>query len=594
MLSSYDYVVIAVYFAFLLVIGAAFHRSNKSTSEFFRGGGKVLWWIVGATAFMTQFSAWTFTGAASKAYDNGFLVLAIYASNALAFFLNYLGAAPRLRRMRVITTFEGIRQRWSRGNEQFFTWIQLPIGILLAGIALNGLGVILSAVFGLNIQLTMLAAGLIVIFMAAFGGAWAATAGDFMQMLVLMAVTTAAAFLAIHHVGGVSGFLEKIPEGTLVWGNTGRESVVAFWILALIFGQAVTVNNLSDGYRYLCAKDDRHARKGALLATALFVVGPVLWFIPPMVGRIMFPDLSVVPALKQLGAHASEGAYLAVGIATMPKGMLGLMVTSLFAATISNMDTGLNKNTGIFIRSFYHPLFRPNASDRELMVVSRTATVGFGIMTILAGFMFHAMPGLSLFQLMQNFASLVSMPIAMPLLWGIFFKKTPPWSGWSTVVVCLFVSLLVGNLTTFFGPDAYERLLHLTPALAEWEHPTIIFSLGVFANITVGTLWFFGSAFWYNRQPAEYRGRVEEFFTRLKTPVSFEQEGGGADADASQYRTLGLLCTCYGGFIILLMLIPNPLTGRLAFLFVGGAIGGIGLMLLRRGRKDAAALLRRN
>lgn len=589
MLSTYDYVVIAVYFLFLLTVGSVFHRTNKNTSEFFRGGGKVLWWIVGATAFMTQFSAWTFTGAASKAYDNGFLVLAIYASNALAFFLNYLGAAPRLRRMRVMTTFEGIRQRWSRGNEQFFTWIQLPTGILLAGIALNGLGVILSAVFGLDIRLTMIAAGLIVIFMAAFGGAWAAAAGDFMQMLVLMAVTTAAAFLALHHVGGVDGFMEKLPEGSLTWGNTGRESVVVFWIFALIFGQAVTVNNLSDGYRYLCAKDDRHAGRGALLATALFVVGPILWFIPPMVGKIIFPDLSVVPALQQLGAQASEGAYLAVGIATMPKGMLGLMVTSLFAATISNMDTGLNKNTGIFIRSFYHPLLRPQASDHELLLVSRIATVGFGLMTVLAGFLFHSMAGLSLFQLMQNFASLVSMPIAMPLLWGIFYKKTPPWSGWSTVVVCLLTSLLVGNLTTFFGPDAYTHLLGFAPPIARWEQPTIVFSLGIFANIIVGTLWFFGSSFWYRRQPEAYRAGVEEFFLKLRTPVIATEEGA-AEADRAQYRTLGLLCACYGGFISLLVLIPNPIVGRLAFLFVGGAIGGVGLWLLRHGRKAAASV----
>ncbi len=585
MLSNYDYGVIAVYFVFLLIIGSAFHRANKSTSEFFRGGGKVLWWIVGSTAFMTQFSAWTFTGAASKAYDNGFLVLAIYAANALAFFLNYLGAAPRLRRMRVITTFEGIRQRWSRGNEQFFTWIQLPIGTLLAGIALNGLGVILSAVFGLDIKLTMLAAGLIVIFMAAFGGAWAAAAGDFMQMLVLMAVTAAAAFLAINHVGGVGSFMEKLPESSFVWGNTGRESVVIFWIVALILGQAVTVNNLSDGYRYLCAKDDTHARRGALFATFLFIVGPVLWFIPPMVGRILFPDLSLVPALKNLGDHASEGAYLAVGIVTMPKGMLGLLVTSLFAATISTMDSGLNKNTGIFIRSFYQPMLRPNASDRELMLVSRTGTVVFGLMTVLAAFMFHAMPGLSLFQLMQNFASLVSMPIAMPLLWGIFYKKTPPWSGWSTVAVCLLTSLLVGNLTTFFGPDAYSRLLGFVPMLQQWERPTIVFSLGVFSNIVVGTLWFFGTGFWYRRQSAEYHARVGEFFTKLRTPVLFSEEGG-QDADGEQYRTLGRLCACYGAFISLLVLIPNDLTGRLAFVFVGAAISGVGLVLIQRGKKS--------
>ena len=113
MLSPYDYTVIGVYFAFMLVIGAIFHRSNKSTSDFFRGGGKVLWWIVGATAFMTQFSAWTFTGAASKAYETGALVLAIYFANALGFFVSYLCTASRLRQMRVVTMFEAVRARWS-------------------------------------------------------------------------------------------------------------------------------------------------------------------------------------------------------------------------------------------------------------------------------------------------------------------------------------------------------------------------------------------------------------------------------------------------------------------------------------------------
>ncbi len=587
MLSSYDYAVIAVYFAFLVVIGAAFHRDNKNTSDFFRGGGKVLWWIVGATAFMTQFSAWTFTGAASKAYENGALVLVIYAANAIAFFGNFAGTAARLRRMRVITTFEGIRQRWSRNNEQFFTWLQLPIGILTAGISLNGLGVILAAVFGLDIRLTMLAAGLVVIFMAAFGGAWAATAGDFMQMLVLMAVTTTAAFLALHKVDGVGGFLEKLPEHSFVWGDTGRPSIVLFWIGAMLVSQLVTVNNISDGYRYLCAKDDRHATRGALLASVLFIVGPILWFLPPMVARILFPDLTTLPMLSALGAKASDGAYLAVGIVTMPSGMIGLMVTSLFAATISNMDTGLNKNTGIFIRSFYQPLLRPRAAERELMIASRIATVTFGGMTVLAAFTFNAMPGLSLFQIMQSMVSLVTMPVAVPLLLGLFVRRTPAWSGWSTVAVCFITSLVVANLTTLFGADAYERLLRLGSPVAKFEMPTLIFAVGVIANTIVGTLWFFGTSFWYQRQSPAYHAAVDGFFEKLKTPVDHGKEHGVAN-DASQLRTLGRLCLCYGGFVALLVLIPNPLLGRACFIFIGGAIGGIGALLLRAARRHEA------
>ncbi len=590
MLSSYDYAVIAVYFAFLVAIGAAFHRVNRSTNEFFRGGGKVLWWIVGATAFMTQFSAWTFTGAASKAYENGALVLVIYAANAIAFFGNFTGTAARLRRMRVITTFEGIRQRWSRSNEQFFTWLQLPIGILTAGISLNGLGVILAAVFGLDIRVTMLAAGLIVIFMATFGGAWAATAGDFMQMLVLMAVTTTAAFLALHKVGGVGGFIDKLPEHSFTWGNTGRPSVIVFWIGAMVISQLVTVNNISDGYRYLCAKDDRHATRGALLASVLFLVGPILWFLPPMVAKMLYPDLTTLPLLQSLGSKASDGAYLAVSVVTMPSGMLGLMVTSLFAATISNMDTGLNKNTGIFIRSFYHPMLRPHATERELMIASRTATIAFGAMTVLAAFAFNAMPGLSLFQIMQSMVSLVTMPVAVPLLLGLFFKRTPPWSGWSTVLVCFLTSLLLANLTSpsLLGPDAYRRLLPFGSPLAPWETPTVLFVLGVVANTLVGSLWFFGTSFWYRRQSPEYHARVESFFTNMKTPVDHTTEGGES-SDGSQFTTLGRLCLCYGAFVTLLTLIPNPLLGRACFLFIGGAIGGIGWLLLRTAKRRAAA-----
>src|SRR6201999_3675466 len=98
--------------------------------DYFRGGGKLLWWIVGATAFMTQFSAWTFTGAASKAYENGIVIFAFYVANAAGFLINWLWTARRLRQMRIITTLEGIRQRWGGGSEQFFMWLQVPVGIL--------------------------------------------------------------------------------------------------------------------------------------------------------------------------------------------------------------------------------------------------------------------------------------------------------------------------------------------------------------------------------------------------------------------------------------------------------------------------------
>src|SRR6185369_1472855 len=162
MLSSYDYLVIAFYFVFLAIIGVICRKFIANTSDYFRGGGKMLWWMAGCTAFVAQFSAWTFTGAASKAYQDGPVIMVLYFANALGFFINYLFFAPRFRQMRVVTSIQAIRARFGKGNEQFFTWVQLPIGVLYAGIWLSGLSIFVSAAFGISLYTTILVTGLVV------------------------------------------------------------------------------------------------------------------------------------------------------------------------------------------------------------------------------------------------------------------------------------------------------------------------------------------------------------------------------------------------------------------------------------------------
>src|ERR1043165_3995379 len=86
MLSIYDYLVIGFYFVFMAVVGWICRKFIGNTSDYFRGGGKMLWWMAGCTAFVAQFSAWTFTGAASKAYQDGPVIMVLYFANALGFF----------------------------------------------------------------------------------------------------------------------------------------------------------------------------------------------------------------------------------------------------------------------------------------------------------------------------------------------------------------------------------------------------------------------------------------------------------------------------------------------------------------------------
>src|SRR5215212_1072364 len=200
-MSGYDYGVLAVYFVFMLSLGVVFRKFTKISSDYFRGGGNVLWWLVGATAFMCQKSAWTFTGAASKAYSDGLLVGVIFLGNGIGYFIAYLWSAARFRQIRVVTPMEGVRDRFGRANEQFFTWIWLPIGTLYGGIWLNAVSRFASVVFRWNADMTILIVGAAVVFVSGIGGSWAIIASDFMQTLVLIAVSAVTAFLAIKLVG---------------------------------------------------------------------------------------------------------------------------------------------------------------------------------------------------------------------------------------------------------------------------------------------------------------------------------------------------------------------------------------------------------
>lgn len=587
MLSTYDYIVLGFYFVFMAGMGWVFKRFIKNTSDYFRSGGEVLWWIVGAGAFMTAFSAVTFTGMAGKAYDDGPLVLVIFLGNAIGFFFNYIHFAPVFRQLRCVTAMQAVRERFGRVNEQFFTWLQIPTGLMYSAIWLNGLGVFVAAAFGWSLEWTIIGTGAIVVFISVIGGSWSSTASDFVQLLLLMPVTLVAAICAIAYVGGVGAFVERAPSHFWNWTEVRHGNIIALWVIAMLLQKFVSTNTMTDAARYLSVKDSSHARKAALLATIMFLLGSTVWFIPPMVSRIMQPDLSAI--FPNLG-KAQDASYFAIASVAMPDGMLGVLLVAIFAATMSSMDSGLNKNAGYFVKNFYEVALRPRAKERELVAASMISTLLFGVLIILIALKFASWRHLTIFELMVNFGNWVALPISIPLLWGMFIRKPAPWAAWSSVIVGLTTSYLTNRYLTANWAAGYFGFLEGMNSREASDWATLAGSL---MNIIVGSAWFIiaaqvGSKF---AAPApEDRARVDQFFVKMRTPVDFEREENSAGSDNAQARIMGMLCLIYGGFITLLMLIPNSFAGRFAFVFCGGVMFIVGAMLWRAGGKKPAIL----
>lgn len=600
MITLYDYSIIGVYLLLMLSIGLIFRKLSKDTSDYFRCGGVMPWWITGTSVWIAGFSAWTFTGAAGMVYRTGTLVLVQYWGSILGVILLFAYTCVRFRRLRVVTYVEALRLRYGPATEQFYTWTKVPLQLLLSAVGLNAIGIFMSAVFRVDIESTLLVMGIVITVVAFAGGAWAVLASDFVQMLLVLSITAVLAYLAIKQpaIGSLSNLLQQVPTAYFDWTELIRLPIIVAWACGMIFMTGfMEHNNMEKSVMYLMTKSDRDARRMVLIPMIGSIIGPLIWFIPPMVARITHPNLAAEFPLLQ---KPNEAAFVAVCLDVLPQGLLGLLLCAMFGATLTSTDAGLNKGVGVFVRSFFKPVVAPHWPEKSLLKVGKVCTLVFGaIITGIAVLVAHYRT-IDLFLFVNQMAASITLPLALPMLFGMFCYKTPSWSAWSTVLVGLAVSMAVNGIPgsiqkSLAAHGVPEALLYggLTSADIQrfmgWEHPLTsdeagyaLFAATSLSCLAIAGAWFFFTAFFYKNSTQEHKDRVEEFAKRLRTPVI---STGVHGSEQVIYQLIGKLCLVFGCFITLLCLIPNTLQGRLSFIFCGGLILIIAAILMTKAKK---------
>ncbi len=537
--------------------------------------------MVGSTAFMAQFSAWTFTGAAGKAYSDGFAVCLVFIANTFSYFCGWAYFSHRFRQMRVDTPTEAIRRRFGSQNELFFSWALIVFSLINAGIWLNALGVFSSAVFETDIGLTIVVTGLTVLFVSVISGAWGVVASDFIQTLVVAVVSVACALVALVKVGGPVELVTNFPAGFMMGPDMNYPLLLVGTFVFFLAKQLITIMNLNDSFRFLNARDTVNARKASLLAMGLMGVGSLVWFIPPWASAILYPDAAA--AYPELGNKAGDAVYLVFTRNAMPVGTVGLLLAGLFAASMSSMDSALNKNAGIFVRSVYQPfLEKRNRSmdDRYLLSVSRLLSFISGILVILMALYFKSLKELSLFDLMMSVSTMIQVPLLIPLIVGLFIRKTPRWAPWATVLLGLFVSWFMQDVLT---PQVFASWIGLNELTArEVVDMNLMLTLAAHIFITAG--FFCSTSLLYREESDSFRSQREAFFEDLETPVIADDAQDGYDRQ--QRNKLGSMVMYMGAGILLMTLIPNPLWGRMIFVFCSLIISSIGFLLKRSANKE--------
>ena len=577
-ISNIEYLVIIGYLALIILVGVVFKAFSSDTDDYFKSGSKGSWWLVGSSAFMSAFSAWTFTGAAGVAFESGFSVMIIFLGNAFGFFLNFVFMGPWLRQMRVTTFPEAISKRFGEITRNFYALFEVPIRTLYAAMALYGLGIFCSAVFGYNIYQVIIISGIVVLFYSATGGRWAVMATDFLQGLILVPLTIIIAWLCINELGGIGAMFDQIEAQGLSEEFSMINSATLFggaytwgWASAMVIKGFFVFNSIYAGPRYFSVKDGREARKAALLASFLFLTGGLIWFLPPITARLLFAEEVMALGISK----PAEAAYAIASVNLLPVGLVGLIVVAILTATMSSVDTGLNTNVAILIKDIYPKLARrfkwAPKSEAQLLRYGRMYTWVMGVLIIFLALYIAGQKGKGIFEIMLDIGALLLIPIQIPLMWGLFVRQTPTWAALSSIGCSFTVSLMAFlnfPLSNFgFPPDTI------------WT-----FQIKFFGVLGAGSLGFLLSIPFAPAVGSPYRNKVDAFMTTMRTPIDFKTEVGESN-DLAQLRIIGRFGAAISAFVAMMLIIPNPISGRLAIAGLALIIGTISVLMMKVGAK---------
>lgn len=574
---TYEYLVVGAYLLFVLGLGFVFNKFNRNVSDYFRSGAQGTWWLVGTSLFIGAVSSATFTATAGVAFEAGWSALMVSVGSWLGILINVAFLARWFRQLRCITFPEVLRQRFGGKVEQLYALTSMLFQLVFASISLWAVATFASAVFGLNLMALLLALGIVILIYSTSGGRWAVMATDFLQGIVVLPMAILMAYLALDQIGGMAGLFDRIASEDLgkafapvkPYGNDlfANNTYTLGWLVAAAVMGVVQSCSLGASPRYFSCKDGGEAQKAAAWQLVLSIFGMTIFAIPPMVARFLYaPDV-----LGQDISKPAEAAYAIAAINLLPAGMLGLMVTAMFAASMANIDTGLNANAAIFVQNV-HPLLRrlglaKDRDDASLLTLSRWVSIAFGVAIIAIAMGLATQRQLGMFEAMLNIMGMFGLPLVIPVLLAVFIRRVPSWTPFVVIGASVIPSIL--KLLAAQG---------LVP-LPVWNYQTNI-ALVLGSGVTA----FLACMPFYERESDEYKQRVADFYRRMHTPVDFAKEVG-VSRDREQARMVGSFVAAFGLLSFLLLLIPNPPSARGSVLFVSIFITtvGAGMLLYSRG-----------
>jgi len=424
-----DFIVMGVFALLIFAIGLTFTRvGSKNGQAFFEAGGETPWWINGLSLFISYFSAGTFVVWGSIAYKHGLVANAIQLTMAISGLIVTIFIAAKWKKTGVATAAEYIGKRFGAKEKQFYTYMTLLLSLFTTAAVLYPVGKMVHVATALPVNWCILIIGLIIVLYTAAGGLWAVLVTDVVQFVILSAAVLIVIPISFAEIGGVHNLIDKAPSGFFEPFND--DYTFGFMLAFVVYQTFYIGGNWAYVQRYTSVANQKDSKKVAGIFTILYFVSPVIWMIPPMIYRIINPNLQGLEA---------EDAYMMLIQKVMPAGLIGLVLAGMVSATSSKANTTINMAATVFAQDIYKNLLRPAAKEREVILMARFFTLLFGVATIGVAIWIPSAGGIV--EVVLSTASIAGGALFAPIIWTLFSKRQTGTSVVSATLLSLLINL---------------------------------------------------------------------------------------------------------------------------------------------------------
>lgn len=431
-----NYSVLALYFIVMILIGVKYSRRQKTTEDYFKGGGRIPWWAAGLSLFGTSLSAITFMAIPAKTYMTDWSYFFFQMTPLLVAPILTIIYIPYFRKLNITSAYEYLETRFNLLTRILgsLSFIVLQLGRVAIILFLPSIAV--NLVTGISIEFCIIAMGVVSVVYTMMGGIEAVIWTDVLQVFVLMIGAFLSLILIFYQIDLSS---EEIYD-TLVKEQKFQILETAFdfkrptiWVVLLggLFANLITSgSDQTMVQRYLTTSTAQEAKSSVWTFALLAIPATLIFF---SIGSALYLFYSENPEMLEITIDNEDAIFPWYIVTQLPKGVSGLLIAGIFSAAMSSLSSSMNSVSTAFITDFYHRFSLGNS--RGELRMARLITLIFGVMGTFFALMMSRWNIQSLWDQFQLFIGLFAGGLGGLFLLGMTAKRANSYGAVSGLVL---------------------------------------------------------------------------------------------------------------------------------------------------------------